>query len=116
MERWLAHVSEDGTREQTILEHLEGTAELAEDFAGVFGAGEWGRLCGMAHDIGKYSAAFQRRLLENGPSVDHSTAGAVELNRLKAPLPPSAWRGTTAGCRTAAPALRWRMGRPSGAD
>lgn len=33
----LAHISEDRTRQQTILEHLQGTAELAERFAEPFG-------------------------------------------------------------------------------
>lgn len=79
MERrpYLAHVSEDG-REQSVLEHLTGTAALCSAFASAFGAAEQGRLAGMAHDLGKYSAAFQKRLLENGSKVDHSTAGAFE--------------------------------------
>lgn len=37
-----AHVSEDG-RKQTVVEHLNGTAELAEQFAAVFGAGGYGQ-------------------------------------------------------------------------
>lgn len=84
MERFLAHISEDGAREQTVLEHLEGTADYAEGFASAFGAGPWGRLCGLAHDIGKYSSAFQRRL-RGGPKTDHATAGAKELNQLGCP-------------------------------
>lgn len=31
------------------------------------------------HDIGKYSEAFQKRLLEKGPMTDHATAGAQEM-------------------------------------
>ena len=38
--KYLAHV--DGDREQTVKEHLEGTAQLAEEFAGKFGNGDWG--------------------------------------------------------------------------
>ena len=75
---YYAHISPDGARRQTVLDHLTGTAVLAEGFAAAFGAEAQGRTCGMAHDLGKYSAAFQRRL-EGGPPVDHSTAGAVEL-------------------------------------
>ena len=78
MQKYNAHVTEDGG-EQTVLEHLQGTAALAEEFAAVFGAEEQGRLVGMAHDIGKYSDLFQKRL--NGEikqKVDHSTAGAYE--------------------------------------
>lgn len=72
----LAHISEDGLREQTVAAHLEGTAALCARFAAVFGAEQAGYYTGLLHDIGKYSAGFQRRLLENGPKVDHSTAGA----------------------------------------
>ena len=81
--RCLAHVSEDGS-EQSVEAHLEGTAALAAGFAAPFGAGAQGRFVGLAHDIGKYSDAFQRRLLENGKKVDHATAGAVECARLGA--------------------------------
>lgn len=83
MHRCLAHVSEDGS-EQSVEAHLEGTAALVAGFAAPFGAGAQGRFVGLAHDIGKYSDAFQRRLLENGRKVDHATAGAVECARLGA--------------------------------
>lgn len=74
--KYLAHISEDRKREQSIKCHLEGTALLAKKFAEEFGYGEWGYFCGMLHDIGKYSAKFQRRIKENGEAVDHATAGA----------------------------------------
>lgn len=73
---YLAHLTEDG-RTQTILEHLKGTASLCSAFAAAFDAEAQGQLAGMAHDIGKYSAAFQRRL-HGGPKVDHASAGAFE--------------------------------------
>ena len=73
--KYLAHV--DGDREQTVKEHLEGTAQLAEEFAGKFGNGDWGYCCGTLHDIGKYSNLFQRKIQgEPELRVDHSTAGA----------------------------------------
>ncbi len=75
MEKY-AHTSEDGTRKQTVAEHLMGTAELAACFAAPFGAQEVAQAAGLLHDIGKYSDAFQRRLLEGGGRTDHSTAGA----------------------------------------
>jgi CRISPR-associated endonuclease/helicase Cas3 len=34
-------------------EHLKGTAELAASFADEFGCGEWGRIAGLWHDLGK---------------------------------------------------------------
>lgn len=74
---YLAHVSRDGSREQSVREHLEGTARLAERFAQSFGKGDWGYCCGLLHDIGKYSFAFQERIRgRNDRKVDHATAGA----------------------------------------
>ena len=80
--KYLAHIAPDGSRKQTVLEHLQGTARLAEAFAQPFGGQEQARLAGLLHDIGKYSAAFQRRLA-GGPKVDHSTAGAQEAYALR---------------------------------
>lgn len=77
MQNYLAHRSDDG-REQTILAHLEGTASQCANFAALFGAREQGCLAGLAHDLGKYSDAFQRRLQGSPEQVDHSTAGAFE--------------------------------------
>ena len=37
MERYLAHIAENG-REQTVKEHLDGTAKLCGGFAEAFGA------------------------------------------------------------------------------
>ncbi len=71
---------------QPLEEHLKNVAEMARSFAESFGAGDWGYLAGLWHDLGKYSKAFQRRLgaaegtgahIETKPGrVDHSTAGA----------------------------------------
>ena len=75
---YLAHRTEDG-REQTLREHLQQTAEYAEAFAAPFGAGRLAYEIGLAHDIGKYSQAFQRRIRGENVSVDHATAGAQEI-------------------------------------
>ena len=40
-------------------EHQHGVAELAAGFADTFGMGEWGRVLGLLHDIGKEKTAFQ---------------------------------------------------------
>ena len=77
--KYVAHKTENEV--QSVKEHLEGTAALSASFADAFGAGELGRLCGLAHDIGKYSAGFQRRIMEDGPKVDHASAGAIECFR-----------------------------------
>ncbi len=85
--KYLGHKSDDGlNREQSLLEHLTGTANLCEQFAGAFSMAEAGRLLGMYHDIGKYSLGFQKRIQEDGPRVDHSTAGAKVLGAYFPPL------------------------------
>lgn len=77
---YLAHRTEDG-REQTIPEHAQNVARLAAGFAAPFGAEELGKEVGLAHDIGKYAARFQRRILGENIQADHSTAGAQEITR-----------------------------------
>lgn len=73
--KYVAHLQEE--REQTVKEHLEGTAKLSGEFAKKFGKEEWGYCCGYLHDIGKYSVEFQHKIRENGnEQIDHSTAGA----------------------------------------
>jgi CRISPR-associated endonuclease/helicase Cas3 len=80
----VAHVDENG-REHPLEEHLRETARLAGDFAAVFGCGQWGRLAGLWHDLGKYSERFQKYIRSvNDPNAhvgknggDHSTAGAL---------------------------------------
>ena len=72
---YIAHLNEG--RIQTMKDHLCETAELAGRFAGRFGKADWGYACGMLHDIGKYSLAFQDKIKNNSNrQVDHSTAGA----------------------------------------
>lgn len=81
----LAHITGDG-RVHLLRDHLFGTAQRAADFASFFGFREWGRLCGLWHDLGKYSEAFQEKIrsstgeeahIEAGRRVDHSTAGGL---------------------------------------
>ena len=75
-EEYLAHISEDGIRVQTVQAHLNNVAELAGQFADAFHRKQWGYCCGMLHDIGKYSREFQERIRGSEIRVDHSTAGA----------------------------------------
>mgnify|MGYP000950898875 CR=1 FL=1 len=76
-----AHISDDG-RIQTIKDHLIEAAKLAGAFAAHFGASDEAYLCGIMHDIGKYSKAFQKRIYkESKKRVDHSGAGAFELKK-----------------------------------
>lgn len=57
--KMLAHISEDGTRVQTVADHLQGTAVLCGQFAAAFDAQQQGTWLGLLHDIGKYSTKFQ---------------------------------------------------------
>lgn len=80
---WHAHSKEGAPVEEwhRLVEHLEGTARRAEEFAGGFSPG-WGRLAGLWHDVGKYRAAFQEMIRKDPEAhvrgkVDHGSVGAV---------------------------------------
>lgn len=85
MEAFLAHIRKDPSGQveavQTIAEHSRNTSMLCGHFADAFGAAKQGELAGLAHDIGKYSAAFQKRLQGDPAPVDHATAGMAECAR-----------------------------------
>jgi len=83
MMKYYAHSSENPEKPwQTIVEHLKQTAKIAEQSAAKFNAGELGYLCGLLHDLGKYSEKFQQKLQGAILKVDHSTAGAQEAVKL----------------------------------
>ncbi len=114
---YLAHKTEDG-REQSVLEHAQNTAECAAGFAAPFGAADYARTLGLAHDVGKYSAAFQRRIRGENLQTDHSTAGAQQMARLlgwpaaycvaghHAGLPDGGGAADSAACKTLSGRLR----------
>jgi CRISPR-associated endonuclease/helicase Cas3 len=80
----------DKDRWQELRVHLASVAAITSRLAGKIGLSPVGELIGLAHDLGKYSEAFQQYLqkvagdaaMEMEPdfslkgSVDHSTAGA----------------------------------------
>ena len=82
----LAHLTKDG-KPHRLTDHLECVSNIASEFASAFGSGEWAKMAGIWHDLGKFSGQFQRMIRElngfechiqdsSGPR-DHSTAGAV---------------------------------------
>jgi CRISPR-associated endonuclease/helicase Cas3 len=90
----VAHVKRKANGEwdepHALEEHIRGVAGLAEHFASAFANGDWGRLAGLWHDLGKYKPAFQEYIRKSsgyeyddtnesaGPSrVDHSIVGAL---------------------------------------
>lgn len=92
MPNYIAHKS------QELHEHLEGAAKLAKMHAEKIEMGNYGELLGLLHDYGKYSAEFQKYIMDaikkddphfnpdedeefEDPTgkkgkIDHSTAGA----------------------------------------
>lgn len=51
---YVAHISEDGERVESVETHLRQVAQLASTFADDFGAASWAYAAGIAHDIGKF--------------------------------------------------------------
>ncbi|MDD2402095.1 MAG: CRISPR-associated helicase Cas3' [Clostridia bacterium] len=81
--KYYAHSSKNTEKPwQTVVEHLSETARIAKDNASKFNAGEFGYICGLLHDIGKYSQKFQQKIHGEILNVDHSSAGAKEVVNL----------------------------------
>jgi len=75
---YIAHRREDDGREQPLIEHLNETAKRARKHAMPWG-GDFAYMCGLMHDVGKYSDAFQARIRGHKQRVDHATAGGKLL-------------------------------------
>jgi hypothetical protein len=63
--KWFAYSGKtiDATDWQLLQQHLSAVAELTATRSQIFGASDAGYLTGLLHDLGKYSQAFQQRLL-----------------------------------------------------
>lgn len=88
---YIAHVRETDGQVQRLEQHLWETAELACLFASAIGLPLCGRVLGLCHDLGKYSARYQTyirgvtglmgseaRIVAEAAkgTIDHATAGA----------------------------------------
>ena len=82
---------------QSNEDHQRGVAELASRFADAFGMGEWGRVLGLLHDIGKERQSFQQHIKkESGYCPDvkvegdfsHAYVGGLVAHRLFRPATP----------------------------
>ncbi|WP_010260000.1 CRISPR-associated helicase/endonuclease Cas3 [Treponema primitia] len=88
---FIAHVrkllNEQWAKPQSLNEHLQGTAELAAEFAKSFDSAEWAYVLGMSHDTGKGTVEWQRYICnksgydeeassESPGRLEHSGAGA----------------------------------------
>ncbi len=62
---------------QTIYNHLVSVANISNSFAAdMFKSAAF--CIGIAHDIGKYSVNFQKRLMGSAVKYEHSACGAIE--------------------------------------
>ena len=68
---------------QTIKEHLIGTAERTVQNSNEL-MKPLAYVLGIAHDIGKYSEDFQKRLEGSSVRYEHSACGAIELGNIAA--------------------------------
>ncbi|MCL2528417.1 MAG: CRISPR-associated helicase Cas3' [Defluviitaleaceae bacterium] len=64
--------------QQPLSEHLLEVAKLAATNAATWGE-DFAHVCGLLHDIGKYSDKFQDRVRGAAKKADHATAGAQLL-------------------------------------
>jgi CRISPR-associated endonuclease/helicase Cas3 len=82
--KYFAHSTDNESRAdwQLLREHLNDTADRAEQFGQRLGIAKAARLAGLLHDLGKYNREFQARLAGAKERVDHSTAGAAIVERL----------------------------------
>ncbi len=69
---YYAHIAQDG-RTQTVLEHLQGTAQRASACLVGIGLEKAAYLAGLLHDLGKFTDAFQSYIKEG----DRSKRGSV---------------------------------------
>ena len=78
--KYIGHRNPETGEEQSLRDHLLGTAKLAGEFAEAFDESAFSELIGRYHDIGKYSNDFQTYIRNGGgKKVDHSTAGMQEF-------------------------------------
>ena len=86
-EAFYAHTNgPDRANWQYLLTHLQAVAELASSFSNNPEISKIAYISGLLHDLGKYSTAYQKRLIDQGLKVDHATAGAQAIKGL--------WRNT----------------------
>ena len=74
--KYIAHINEELKTEQTVKEHSENVAMLAEEYA-VERFKKIAYVTGLLHDCGKYQESFQKRISGSDIRVEHSTCGAI---------------------------------------
>lgn len=86
---YLAHISADKNRQQTLIEHSYAVKSICEEKGRKIALPALAGLTGLLHDTGKYSAIFQTYLLNGGVrgSVKHSFVGAQLLDIIMNEIP-----------------------------
>lgn len=91
---YAAHI-DDAENIHALEAHLIKVSKRATDYAAAFQSDQWAELAGRWHDLGKYSATFQKMIYEaNGMEAhiepeaagprNHSSAGALyAVDKLK---------------------------------
>ena len=74
---YVAHISEDGERVESVETHLRQVAQLASTFADDFGAASWAYAAGIAHDIGSFP------LLSSGESCTMAPKSIIRRRVLR---------------------------------
>ncbi len=77
--KYIAHKTEDG-KEQEVAEHLKNTARLCRENA-IAEFKDYAEICGLMHDIGKYTLSFQKHIQGSAMRVEHARYGAQELRK-----------------------------------
>jgi CRISPR-associated endonuclease/helicase Cas3 len=70
-----AHTPNAERKWHKLESHLQSVAEQAQEFAAAFDAGEWGKILGQLHDIGKANPLFQDYLRKCATAPDHKLRG-----------------------------------------
>ena len=81
--KYIAHINEELKTEQTVKEHSENVAILAEEYA-VERFKKIAYVTGLLHDCGKYQESFQKRISGSDIRVEHSTCGAIIVKDMSA--------------------------------
>lgn len=78
----IAHISKDGAREESCVQHCEEVSKLCGAYAGEVGLRATGELIGILHDGGKFTQGFEKYIRyavahpeEHHKGPDHSTMG-----------------------------------------
>ncbi len=83
----IAHIRKDTKEEQSVEEHLLGTAEIAQELGKELGIASLSKLTALVHDLGKMRNRFEEYLRASitesrktrRGEVNHSSAGAIFL-------------------------------------